>query len=380
MFLGRGWYLANDKNGKRVVLPPSPVAPFRLARGASSEAARVIKVQASIVIPAPPSEVFAIMCDPYKMTQGVIDENTDLPGGLRRTRSHRVRADGSVVNTEQERLKSVPDKQTVTRTRATPFRKRGRLEWLSIYTLEAIGEGTRLTISRKVRARPWYLARHAGRKQKPTAAQALGRSLARIRAAIVSGSVAERSVEPPPRSVPIIAARGRSRIRVSGRLAVLAITAIVVVVTVTGVTSNNNSPKAVATAYVNAILGGNPEGACSLVNPVHERDCEAYFAPAQLLPSLGASGQANAVNLVMHGNKAVVSISLEICIVSECEWSHNPHGVLPSSSLSFDRAYSNWDRLSCRWTDRRSAAAARQPIMSTLVAGPCPDNRRCGGQ
>ena len=83
--------------------------------------ARLDVVEARIDIPAPPSEVFAFLCDPVRMAKmspgSQLDEVTDLPGGLHRTRLHRTRSDGVVVHVESEGIERVLDTRTVVRTR-----------------------------------------------------------------------------------------------------------------------------------------------------------------------------------------------------------------------------------------------------------------------
>jgi len=159
----------------------------------------VLRVTGQIVIPAPASEVFALLCDPYRMIKlnpgWVIDKVTDLPGGLHRTRLHTRRPDGVLEYRETEDLERVSDTRTVVRDRLKrPRGGDGKLVttfiMLNTYTLTRVAEGTLVTSTVEDRFLPWYRDWFMPRSLRDETVSSLNRGnnrvLEQLRDAIVS--------------------------------------------------------------------------------------------------------------------------------------------------------------------------------------------------
>ncbi len=151
----------------------------------------MIKVKAKVRIPAPPSEVFSFLCDPYRMAltnvSYKLDEVTDLPGGMRGTRLKSTRPDGVVMNVESETIEGIPDSKVVIRSRISPYRG-GHMEMLVTRTLDPVPEGTLLTSIRECRVRPWYMGHIASAREYVAMRSELQRGVYRIRDTIVRTS------------------------------------------------------------------------------------------------------------------------------------------------------------------------------------------------
>ena len=159
----------------------------------------------------------------------------------------------------------------------------------------------------------------------------------------------------------------------------VATSAIVAIVLTEANSSTGNSPKAVASAYVNAILGEEPESACVLVSPAREKACIAYYT--ELRSSISLGGQANSERSVVRGDEAVVSVTFELCIASVglCGRTPDSSRNLPSRSLPFDAAYSNSAKVSPLTT--HTVACVRISGIwwcQALSQGPDPRPRRKG--
>ena len=73
----------------------------------------MITVTQDILIPSPPSEVFAFLCDPLRATYlwpaaVQTDQGIERPGGLYQVQGHATRPNGSMIHFEQELLRTRP--------------------------------------------------------------------------------------------------------------------------------------------------------------------------------------------------------------------------------------------------------------------------------
>ena len=306
------------------------------------------KVKQTLTIAAPPRMVFAFLCDPESMhtlrgARWVDDEVTELPGGLHRTRSHRT-VDGRTLRVESEGLERVPYSKVVLRTR----REHAGLEpfdALITYSLAPVGEGTRL--SRRIESRGpdiYPVGPIAHYKALRVRKRNVYGGLERLKVAIESAAGQEAPgttyVVPRRRRRPFVSRRTRKLL-----VAAIAVVAIAVVVVLRSQPVNDNSPGGIASAYVNVILGTNWRAPCSFVLPTEKETCLRFFRSTQIPNVVGVAlgGHAEATRSVGEGNKAVVSVTFELCPpFSECTRSPNSNAtVLPSSTRSFERAYAN---------------------------------------
>ena len=129
----------------------------------------MIRTEATIVIPAPPDAVFALLDDPHRAAQltsnrvEVLDSR-DGPDGGRVTRIRTHLPDGAVAQTESVVVERVRDQRIVVLSTTTPFgfapTKRWRFGSIATRaerTLEAHPDGTLLVVASEYRITPAVL-------------------------------------------------------------------------------------------------------------------------------------------------------------------------------------------------------------------------------
>lgn len=98
----------------------------------------------------------------------------------------------------------------------------------------------------------------------------------------------------------------------------------------------SNTPLAVAREFIAAVRAHDGAGACALVVPSGQAQCNSQFAPllAQATFSNPAFHQT-----VVRGDRALVSITGQLCIAGHCQGATDPDSGMPSATLTFDQAW-----------------------------------------
>ena len=115
---------------------------------------------------------------------------------------------------------------------------------------------------------------------------------------------------------------------------------VVVVVIVLAVGGSGNSPTATVNGFIQAILSNNGTAVCSYFEPAEQSSCDANSSAFK-----GASGNGQAVNQVIQGNKALVAVTGQLCAPfissggSDCSSNSDPSTGMPGNGVSFDQAY-----------------------------------------
>jgi hypothetical protein len=129
----------------------------------------MIKSVTSCVVPASPSEVFAVITDPAQMLKlgtnpiAVLSEE-ELPNGCRRTHVRSFLANGATFDARNEVLEQVTDQRVVSRSTVFPFGfaptrswRFGRAEVDRTLTIEPHAEGALLQTETSYRFEPAVL-------------------------------------------------------------------------------------------------------------------------------------------------------------------------------------------------------------------------------
>ena len=129
----------------------------------------MIRTEATIVIPAPPAAVYALLDDPHRAAQltsnrvEVLDSR-DGPDGGRVTRTRTHLPNGALVHSESVVVERVRDQRIVVLSTTTPFgfapTRRGRFGSIATRaerTLEAHPDGTLLAVTSESRITPAVL-------------------------------------------------------------------------------------------------------------------------------------------------------------------------------------------------------------------------------
>jgi Polyketide cyclase / dehydrase and lipid transport len=129
----------------------------------------MIKSVTSCIVPASPSEVFAVVTDPAQMLRlstnpiAVISDE-ELPNGLRKSHLRTYLANGATVDSHNEVLERIEDQRVVTRSTVAPFGfaptrswRFGQAEIARTLTIEPHAEGALLRTEMNCRFEPVLL-------------------------------------------------------------------------------------------------------------------------------------------------------------------------------------------------------------------------------
>ncbi len=130
-------------------------------------------------------------------------------------------------------------------------------------------------------------------------------------------------------------AQGRPRLDnrmmaiIGGGVAVVVLVIVLIVVLAGG---GGSSPTATVNSFINDLVNNNGTALCQLVVPSLQSEC----TPSGVT---GNSGHAQAVNQVIQGDEALVSVTGQYCSNGECSTLSDPTQGMPGNGVTFDEAF-----------------------------------------
>jgi hypothetical protein len=156
----------------------------------------VIQTEASGIVAAPPSEVYALLNDPPRFDElndisGELVSDEELADGTRALHVRTHPPKGGAVDSHTVFVERVPDERVVLRHMGSPtvvvserWLRFGRFESERALTLEAHSEGTLVTVKARSRARPALLHLYLRFVNRDAMREATEGTLERLRTAV----------------------------------------------------------------------------------------------------------------------------------------------------------------------------------------------------
>ena len=119
---------------------------------------------------------------------------------------------------------------------------------------------------------------------------------------------------------------------IGGGVAVVVLVIVLIVVLAGG---GGSSPTSTVNSFIQAFVSNNGTAVCALVVPAEQSSCTASSFTGV------TSGSGQAVNQVIQGDEALVSVTYRVCAGTSCLSNSDPTAGMPGNGVTFDQAFSS---------------------------------------